>query len=72
LPRKVYKTLISKQGMAKRCVYCSKEISQESVVDVCDRCGLGVWGDRMFNAIKQNMQGMKDKGNLYQGSVTDN
>ncbi|NCO11570.1 hypothetical protein GW924_03125 [Candidatus Pacearchaeota archaeon] len=58
--------------MAKRCVYCSKEISQESVVDVCDRCGLGVWGDRMFNAIKQNMQGMKDKGNLYQGSVTDN
>lgn len=58
--------------MTKRCVYCSAEISLESVVDVCERCGVGVWGQKMFNAIKENMQGMKDKGNLYQGSVTDN
>lgn len=57
--------------MAKRCIYCSKEIPAESVVDVCEKCGVGVWGDRMFKAIKQNMQGMKDKGNLYQGSVTE-
>jgi len=58
--------------MTKRCVYCSKEISQESVVDVCEKCGVGVWGPKMFNTIKENMKEMKEKGNLYQGSVTDN
>lgn len=70
--RKIYKSNFSNAEMTKRCVYCSKEISQESVVDVCEKCGVGVWGPKMFNTIKENMKEMKEKGNLYQGSVTDN
>jgi hypothetical protein len=56
--------------MAKKCIYCKVEIDQNSVVDVCDRCGIGVWGEKMFRAIKQNMQGAKEAGNLEQGSIS--
>lgn len=57
--------------MAKACIYCKTSIDQNSVVDVCRRCGIGVWGEKMFNAIVENMEGAKEKGDLYQGSVTD-
>jgi|WetSurMetagenome_2_1015567.scaffolds.fasta_scaffold122236_2 hypothetical protein len=53
-----------------KCVYCKTQIPDESVVDVCRRCGIGVWGEKMFNAIIQNMEGAKDAGDLYQGTVT--
>ena len=53
-----------------KCVYCKTQISESSVVDVCRRCGIGVWGEKMFNAIIQNMEGAKDAGDLYQGTVT--
>jgi hypothetical protein len=56
--------------MVKKCIYCSKEISIDSVVDVCENCGVGVWGPKMFQAIKDNMGNAKEKGNLYQGSVS--
>ena len=57
--------------MVKKCIYCYKELDQDSIVDVCNICGVGVWGKTMFEAIKQNMQNAKAKGDLYQGSVTD-
>ena len=57
--------------MGKRCVYCKNEIGDERAVDVCDRCGLHVWGDKMFKAIIQNMDKAKEKGDLMQGSVSD-
>lgn len=57
--------------MAKKCIYCKAGIDENSVVDVCRACGIGVWGEKMFNAINENMQKAKDDGNLYQGSVTD-
>jgi len=38
-------------------------------VDVCERCGIGVWGEKMFKAIKDNMSDARDKGDLFQGSV---
>lgn len=53
-----------------KCVYCKTQLADGSVIDVCDRCGRGVWGEKMFNAIKQSMQGAKDSGDLFQGSVT--
>lgn len=56
--------------MVKKCVYCKSEISVDSVVDVCQRCGHGVWGEKMFAAIVANMTTARDNGNLEQGSVT--
>ena len=52
-------------------MYCSQELDSESVVDVCTKCGYGVWGKQMFEAIKENMQNAKDKGDLHQGSITE-
>lgn len=57
--------------MAKKCIYCKNEISADSVIDFCERCGVGVWGEKMFQAIKASMEKSRDDGNLYQGSVTD-
>lgn len=58
--------------MAKHCIYCKSEISDESVIDFCSRCGVGVWGEKMFKAIVANMESARDTGNLNQGSITDN
>lgn len=55
----------------KKCIYCKCSIEDESVVDVCDRCGVGVWGKKMFNAIKENMNKAREKGDLYQGLVNE-
>ncbi len=57
--------------MAKKCIYCKKEIDETSVVDVCSECGVAVWGKKMFQAILDNMQKARDAGDLYQGLVTD-
>ena len=51
----------------KKCVYCGKEVSEESVIDVCGTCGVSVWGDKMFQAILENMTDARDRGTLFQG-----
>ena len=56
--------------MTRRCVYCKCEIHDDRAVDVCNSCGVGVWGERMFNAIIENMQDAREKGDLHQGSVS--
>lgn len=53
--------------MAKKCIYCKTQISDRSVVDCCDRCGVGVWGPKMFSAIKKQMEDASEKGDLFQG-----
>jgi hypothetical protein len=53
----------------KKCVYCNVELDNESVVDVCVKCGHGVWGEKMFSAIRENMENARQKGDLHQGSV---
>jgi len=57
--------------MVNKCIYCKSEIAKDSVVDVCNRCGLSVWGEKMFKAIVNNMEQAREVGNLYQGSVTE-
>jgi rRNA maturation endonuclease Nob1 len=48
----------------KKCIYCKKEVPDESLIDFCESCGLRVWGDRMFNAILQNMKEAKSRGDF--------
>ena len=57
--------------MSKKCIYCKTEITQESVIDFCERCGVGVWGSKMFSHIKKSMEAARDSGNLNQGSVSE-
>ena len=50
--------------MSKKCLYCQKELPLESVIDFCERCGKGVFGDKMFNTIVQNMEDAREKGDI--------
>jgi hypothetical protein len=55
--------------MAKKCVYCGTSIPEESVIDFCERCGIGTFGAKMFNAIVENMEQAQSRGDLDQGAV---
>lgn len=55
--------------MTDKCIYCKREISDGRSLSVCDSCGIQVWGAKMFNAIKGNMDGAKERGDLEQGNV---
>ncbi|MGD9276188.1 MAG: hypothetical protein PVJ67_03365 [Candidatus Pacearchaeota archaeon] len=48
----------------QKCMYCGCEITDDRQITVCDKCGMKVWGEKMFNAIKQNMSDAKERGDL--------
>lgn len=50
--------------MSKKCIYCKELISDDCVVDFCERCGKGVWGEKMFKAIIQNMEKARENNDL--------
>lgn len=49
-----------------KCTYCKCQISDGRALEVCDNCGIRIWGTKMFNAIKDNMNEAQDKGDLDQ------
>lgn len=55
--------------MTKKCIYCKAEVAQDSVIDFCEKCGVQVWGVKMFKAIRDSMEKSRDNGDLFQGSV---
>ena len=50
--------------MSKKCIYCKVEIPDEVVIDFCEKCGKNVWGEKMFNAIVENMEKARANGDL--------
>lgn len=56
----------------KKCIYCKKEISDVSVIDFCEPCGVGVWGKKMFDAIRKNMEDASETGNLVSTNMNPN
>lgn len=50
--------------MVKKCVYCKAEIHDGRALDICNPCGMNVWGEKMFNAILKNTEDAKEKGDL--------
>ena len=55
--------------MAKKCIYCGVEVSDDSVIDFCQRCGISTFGSKMFKTIIDNMTEANARGDLEQGSV---
>lgn len=52
-----------------KCIYCNKEITEERALDVCNSCGVGVWGEKMFRTILENMEGARADGTLLNSDL---
>jgi hypothetical protein len=52
----------------KKCIYCKCHLDDDSLIEFCKRCGIGVFGERMFAAIIQNMKEADGRGDLEQGN----
>ncbi len=56
--------------MVKKCGFCKRALEDSEAFEVCKVCGIGIWGEKMFEAIRNNMNGAQVKGDLFQGSVS--
>jgi len=52
-----------------KCVYCKQVLSDGRAIDVCDSCGIKVWGLKQFKAIQTEAGCARERGDLEQGNV---
>lgn len=52
-----------------KCVYCKGNVPEERVMQICDKCGVRVWGAKMFEAILKGTNSEAEKGNMELGRV---
>jgi len=48
----------------KKCIYCTAEVDENSVIDFCEKCGINVFGKKMFYTIIQRMNEAREEGDL--------
>jgi len=48
----------------KKCLYCNKELTEDSVIDFCENCGKHAFGEKMLGVIIKNMKEAKEKGDI--------
>jgi len=48
----------------KKCIYCGEDVDDNCVIDFCERCGIRVFGKKMFDTILQNMENAREHGDL--------
>ena len=57
--------------MTKKCLYCGAELPDDCIVDFCEKCGVQVFGRKMFDAIIENMNKAKNNGDLCNMKISD-
>ncbi len=55
--------------MVQKCIYCGAEINDDRPLTVCNKCGVKVWGEKMFKTIVRNMEEAREKGDLCHTST---
>jgi len=59
-------------GKMRKCVYCNTEITDDRSMQICDRCGVGVWGKKQWENIRKTTDEARDKGDLEFNSPENN
>lgn len=47
-----------------KCVFCNIDILDNRSMEICDKCGISVWGLKQWNNIKKTTDEARDKGDL--------
>ena len=47
-----------------KCVFCNTNILDDRSMEICDKCGIGVWGPKQWNNIKKTTDEARDRGDL--------
>ncbi|MFA5953731.1 MAG: hypothetical protein WC812_04000 [Candidatus Pacearchaeota archaeon] len=50
--------------MSKKCVYCKSDVPDSRSMEICDRCGVGVWGPKQWANIKNETDAAQERGDL--------